>query len=212
MKDNTLELLKSIAQAITTQFGSNCEVVVHDLTSGDPENTICYIENGHVSNRATGGGPSHVVLDAMRPGKHELKDQYNYLTKTRDGRMLRSGTVYIKDDNGKPIGIFSINYDLTPLMMSQNAIGSILQSTKTSDEAEKIPTNVNELLDDLIERSVALVGKPVALMNKDDKVRAINYLNDMGAMLITKSGDKISNYFGISKYTLYSYLNMNNLN
>jgi len=53
---------------------------------------------------------------------------------------------------------------------------------------------------------VRLVGKPVAMMNKEDKVRAIRYLNDAGAMLITKSGDRISSYFGISKYTLYSYL------
>ena len=27
-----------------------------------------------------------------------------------------------------------------------------------------------------------------------------------GAFLVTKSGDKIAKYFGISKYTLYSYI------
>ena len=42
-------------------------------------------------------------------------------------------------------------------------------------------------------------------MNKEDKVIAIQFLNDSGAFLITKSGDKVANYFGISKYTLYSY-------
>ena len=72
-------------------------------------------------------------------------------------------------------------------------------------EPEKI-VNVNELLDDLIAQSVALVGKPVALMNKDDKVRAIRFLSDSGAFLVTKSGDKVAKYFGISKYTLYSYI------
>ena len=66
--------------------------------------------------------------------------------------------------------------------------------------------NVNDLLEDLIQQSVALVGKPVALMNKDDKVRAIRFLNQNGAFLVTKSGDKIAKYFGISKYTLYSYI------
>ena len=49
-------------------------------------------------------------------------------------------------------------------------------------------------------------GKPVALMNKDDKVKAIQFLNQNGAFLVTKSGDKIAKYFGISKYTLYSYI------
>ena len=68
--------------------------------------------------------------------------------------------------------------------------------------------NVSDLLDDLIEQSVALVGRPVALMNKDDKVRAIRFLNQHGAFLITKSGDKVAKYFGISKYTLYSYIDL----
>ena len=46
------------------------------------------------------------------------------------------------------------------------------------------------------------------MMNKDDKVRASQFLNKSGALLITKSGDKIAKHFGISKYTLYSYLDV----
>ena len=75
-------------------------------------------------------------------------------------------------------------------------------------EPERI-LNVNDLLDDLIEQSVELVGKPVALMNKDDKIRAIQFLNQSGAFLVTKSGDKVAKFFGISKYTLYSYIDAN---
>ena len=43
-------------------------------------------------------------------------------------------------------------------------------------------------------------------MNKEDKVKAIQFLNNAGAFLITKSGDKVCKFFGISKYTLYSYI------
>ncbi|MBE6995787.1 MAG: transcriptional regulator, partial [Ruminococcaceae bacterium] len=75
----------------------------------------------------------------------------------------------------------------------------------TQAEPEKI-VNINDMLEDLIQQSVALIGKPVALMNKDDKVKAIRFLNQNGAFLVTKSGDKIAKYFGISKYTLYSYI------
>ena len=53
------------------------------------------------------------------------------------------------------------------------------------------------------------MGVPALLMNKEEKIRAINYLNDAGAFLITKSGDKVAKYFGISKYTLYSYVDIN---
>ena len=73
-------------------------------------------------------------------------------------------------------------------------------------DPEPIPQSVTELLDELIEQSVRVVGKPVALMTKEDKVKAIGFLNDSGAFLVTKSGQKVCNYFGISKYTLYSYM------
>ena len=77
------------------------------------------------------------------------------------------------------------------------------------DEPTAIVGNVHDMLDSLIEQSVSLVGKPAALMNKEEKVRAIQFLNDAGAFLITKSGDKVAKYFGISKFTLYSYIDVN---
>ena len=46
-------------------------------------------------------------------------------------------------------------------------------------------------------------------MTKEDKIKAIQFLNDAGAFLITKSGDKVAKFFGISKYTLYSYVDIN---
>ena len=41
------------------------------------------------------------------------------------------------------------------------------------------------------------------------KSAPFSFWNESGAFLITKSGDKISKYFGISKYTLYSYIDIN---
>ena len=82
----------------------------------------------------------------------------------------------------------------------------MLHPTASSDTFCFVAHITNDLLDELIAQSVALVGKPVALMNKEDKMRAIGFLSQNGAFLVTKSGDKIAKYFGISKYTLYSYI------
>ena len=155
MQRDVLELLKRIANALALQFGTNCEVVIHDLTGDDPENTIACIENGHVSKRDAKAGPSRIVLDAMREGRRDLPDHYNYLTKTNDGRILRSSSVYIKDESGKATGIFCINYDLTDLMMAQSVINNFVQRGGPGKEPERIPTNVNELLDDLLEKKRA---------------------------------------------------------
>ena len=195
-----------LAKGITGHFGENCEVVIHDLTM-DEEHTIIYIENGHVTGRRVGDGPSHVVLEARNKKPEELKDRVGYLTQTEDGRMLKSTTIYIRDNDDKVIGIFAINYDISNFMMLDYALKSLI-GTRDDEKPEMITKGVSGLLNDLIEQSVRLVNKPVAQMNREDKIRAIRYLQDKGAFLITKSGDKVSKYFGISKFTLYNYIDV----
>lgn len=198
-----LELLRQVAAGIAAQFGSGCEVVVHDL-SRHPDHSIVAIFNGHVTGRKVGDGASHVVLEQLRSQDQTTKDHLCYLTKTPDGKILKSSTIYIRNSRGKVAAILAINYDISRLMMVENAIADLI-STPQPAEPEKI-VNVNDLLEELIQQSVALVGKPVVLMNKEDKIRAIQFLSQNGAFLVTKSGDKIAKYFGISKYTLYSYI------
>ncbi len=202
----SLEFLSQLAKGIAQQFGPNCEVVVHDLTQGASDCTVALIENGHVTGRKAGDGPSHIVLESLQGDPANLRDQLNYLAKTKDGKVLKCSTIYIRDEDGQPIGIFGINYDITLMLAMEESLHAFTATQQQEHEPERIALNVTDLLDELIDQSVRLVGKPVALMNKEDKVKAIQFLNDTGAFLITKSGDKICKFFGISKYTLYSYI------
>ena len=206
MQASHLQFCFQLAGCIAQQFGSNCEVVVHDLDSNDVEHSIVAIENGHVSGRRVGDGPSHIVLEALRGDCARLEDRLAYLTRSDDGKILKSSTIYIRDDDGRAIGVFAINYDITLMLAMEDALKGFTATQVPEREPEHISRNVADLLDELIEQSVKLVGKPVPLMNKEDKVKAIQFLNDTGAFLITKSGDKVCKFFGISKYTLYSYI------
>lgn len=207
--DLTLKLLTQIAHGVAVQFGDCCEVVVHDLRKNDVESSVVYIENGHITQRTVGAGPSGIVLEALNKRRSLPKDRLAYLIKTGDGRILRSSTIYIKGENHTIDYIFSMNYDITEMIRAQKMLETLTGTpgeTKPEDEANRITHSVTELLDTLIEQSVAMVGRPVSEMSKEDKIKAIQYLNDAGAFLITKSGDKVSAYFGISKFTLYSYM------
>ncbi|SBW10922.1 YheO-like protein [uncultured Eubacteriales bacterium] len=206
MEASMLQFLFQLAKGIARQFGPNCEVVVHDLTSNDEDNSIVAIENGQVTGRKVGDGPSHVVLEALMNDRENVPDHLSYLTKTKDGKILKSSTIYIRDDDGRAIGVFAINYDITLMLAMEEQLRLFTAADVPNQEPERISRNVSDLLDELIDQSVALVGKPVALMSKEDKVKAIQFLNDTGAFLITKSGDKVCKFFGISKYTLYSYI------
>ncbi|MBZ9606770.1 helix-turn-helix transcriptional regulator [Clostridium estertheticum] len=207
--NSNLDFLKKLAKGISSQFGRNCEVVIHDLSSGNPDYPILFIVNGDVTKRTTStSSASRVVLNALKNNCEQVEDNLNYITKTHDGRVLKSSTIYIRNDENIPVGIFSINYDITELTMASNCIESLISHKENIYDGNKIPQNVNQLLDDLLEESVKKINKPVALMSKDEKIQAIQYLNDAGAFLITKAGDKIASFFGISKYSIYNYVDI----
>jgi possible transcriptional regulator len=173
------------------------------------EHTIIFIINGHVSGRKIGDGASKVVLETLEAIEKGdiIVDHLGYRTTTQDGRILKSSTVFLKDSTGKYRWVLGINYDVTALMNVDAALQSITTvESHDSNGDGQIPLNVNDLLDNLINQSVKRIGKPPALMNKEEKIQAIQFLRDAGAFLITKSGDKVSNFYGISKFTLYSYI------
>ena len=208
-EDSSLEMLVSTAHGIARQFGKDCEGCIHDLSVKDLEHTIIFIINGHVSGRKIGDGASKVVLETLEAIEKGdiIVDHLGYRTTTQDGRILKSSTVFLKDSTGKYRWVLGINYDVTALMNVDAALQSITTvESHDSNGDGQIPLNENDPLANLINQSVKRIGKPPALMNKEEKIQAIQFLRDAGAFLITKSGDKVSNFYGISKFTLYSYI------
>ena len=164
-----IEFYKRLAHGLALQFGPNCEVVVHDLETEDVDHSIVVIENGHVSGRKLGDGPSHIVFESMHVG---------------------------------------INFDITLMKAFERSLDAFTGTGGTGyTEPEPITKNIGDLLEDLLHECEQFVGKPAALMTKDERIRAIGYLDRRGAFLISKSSERACEFFGISKYSFYSYLN-----
>lgn len=206
MTKTEAEFCRRLAHGIAQEFGPHCEVAVHDLETGDPAHSIIAIENGYITGRKVGDGPSHIVLEAMQNADETPEDRLGYLTRSSDGKVLRSITIYIRGKDGRATGILAINYDISMILAAQQDLKYLTGDGSGTREPEPITRNVNDLLEDLIQQSIRLIGKPTALMTREDKLKAVRYLNDTGALLITKSGQRICEVFGFSKYTLYNYL------
>lgn len=197
-------ILATIAKGIAYHFGPNCEVLVHNLSKPSYRHTVAIIENGHVTGRKVGDDASEVVLEILR--SKSASEHYNYILHTTNGHIVKSSTVPIKDSSGKIIAVFCVNYDISDLVAANSVFSDFIAANPEEEEIGTISPNINDMLDDLIREAHRMIGKPVSRMTKDDKVRAINYLDDKGALLIKKSSERIADFFGISKYTLYNYI------
>lgn len=204
----SIEHLTQTAKSLCGLFGKHCEVVIYDVVNKDLDYAIVYIQNGHLSGRKIGDGCQEDRKKLLREAPDLLHDKASFLTHGANGTLLKSSSSYYRDTMGKIHYIMDVNYDITALTALEYELSSFLKCEKEVKTEATI--NVHGILDDLLEQAVDYIGKPVAMMKKDEKILAIEFLNKAGAFLITHSGDKVAQYFGISKYTMYSYMGKEN--
>lgn len=202
--DEMMPVFTALMKGIAAQFGEKCEVVLHDLTR-DYDSTIVAIENSHVTGRKVGDPGSNLGLEVLR-GTVENGDRYNYITQTKDGKILRSTSIYFKNSQGRTIGALCINYDISDLLVMEKTIRSLTMYDFGQVVNEAFVSDVSELLDFLLHECQNEIGKPVSHMDKSDKLKAIEFLDQRGAFLVKKAGDRICKFFDISKFTLYNML------
>jgi len=208
LSERKLTFLRQMARALGKEFGENCEVALHVLDTKNRQVHLALLENGHVSVDADREAAAYEALSALDEGPEHRQDRLGYRIRLDDGRVLKASRIYLTNAEGTLEAVLTIRMDITDLLTVDHAIQTLIAMDEGEKNAQpcRIPRDVNELLDQLIEESLRRAGKPVALMTRDDKIKAIQFLDKQGAMLIKKSGDRIAKTFHISKYTLYSYI------
>lgn len=206
VSDN-LNLLSDIAKCIAMQFGENCEVVLHDLTL-PYDQTIVAIWNGHVTGRKVGDGGTNAGLEILK-GSAAPDDQYSYVNATPTGRILRSSSKYFRDEYGKVNGSLCINLDITDMIKCENTLRSFTGSGSSAltQTPELFVGNVDELLEIMMKEAVSMTGKSVGNLTKEEKVVVVHNLDGKGFFLIKKAAEKLADFLGLSRYSIYNYLN-----
>ena len=83
-----------------------------------------------------------------------------------------------------------------------------MTSQESGKNAQEVFTsNVDELLELMMQEAVAGTGKQLSMLTKEDKVAVVRYLDEKGAFLIKKSAERVADFLGISRFTVYNYLN-----
>lgn len=209
MKSVYIKPFIPLVAAIAETFGKNCEVVLHDFSK--PDHSIIKIANSHVTGRDVSGPATGLILPFI--GKRTKNESIvGYRTKTKKGAELKSTTVFIKDRNDKVVGALCINMDMTPYISAKNVldelctIRNIANKKEVKESVEKFESNVDSVIDELIQQSIKKIGNPVVNMRKKDKLQAIRDLKEKGLFLIKGSARRVSEELNVSLATTYKYL------
>jgi predicted transcriptional regulator YheO len=198
-----LAVLRELVPSLAKVLGEDAEVVLHELSH--PQDSVIAIE-GNLTGRKAGAPLTDLVLRLMRQGKLE-EDLINYPSRTSDGKELRSSTILIRDEKGEVIGCLCINFDLTKWIVTKHTVDSFCRTELLDDEvSETFTEDVESMLRSKIDEVIEQQGAPVTLMKKEDKLRAVKQLDEQGIFLIRRSVARVAKALGVSRYTIYNYL------
>lgn len=200
-KKYLLNFVTQLADALGQTLGEHCEVVVHDVEM--PESSIIAIANGELTGRKRGDTLDALGLQMLR--NHKAPDLINYTTKTKDGKELRCSSIFLRDETGQVFGALCINLDISGLLKLQDWLQGTLGVEPRAIE-ERFEHTVDEVLETMIQTAIASTGKEIGDLKREDKVAIVANLESKGAFLIRYSVERVAELLGMTKYTIYNYL------
>jgi len=139
----------------------------------------------------------------------------NYQTESKDGKKLKSTTIFIRDKNKKIVGFLCINFNLEPLMNISREIDEFCHIKNNFQEKEDLlqekkeetfSDSLDELMEKCFSKAQQKIGKNINKMQKDDKIEMVRYLQKHGIFLVKDAIDRIAEKLNVSRFTIYNYL------
>lgn len=204
MKNNNghvFNLAIRTADMLVKMFGSRCEVAVHDFS--DLKKSLIYIA-GNVTGRKIGSPITDLVLTELAKQKSEIKDIPNYKTQSSKGIIMKSSTVFIRDSEDNVIGALCMNYDISLLMQFDREIEDFISFEET--KSENFYSTVQDVIQNMVDHVLREFKMAPAGMTLEDKIECVRLLEEKGAFLIKGSTEYLASVLGVSKFTIYNYL------
>lgn len=231
MNSDILQHYTVLVEFLGKALGPDYEVVLHDLSSKDF--AIAAIANGHISGRKAGGPLTDAALRMLSSRAYETDDFLsNYRGIAPNGHILRSSTMFIRDEEGRPMGLLCINFDdwrykeLTEKLLSIIHPESFLdqhpaytqplmqRTEETSAPQEKAAAPITEnfsmdipaLMQKIFDDATASLETPVDRLNQFERREIVEQLNEQGLFQLKGAVSFVARKFSCSNATIYRYL------
>lgn len=201
-----LQAAMQLAEGLSQVLGQRYEVIVHDLGCGEPSIVGIF---GNVTNGKIGESPTDMLLQLQKNYGNDVPDQINYRTTLPDGRVLRNSILFIRDESQRVLGSVCINQDLTDYVVASKLLGNL---TEFSDArfGDTVPEqscrDINEVVESMVRRELEQMDKPVAYMQKEDKIAVVQKLEQRRIFDVKGAVEYVAKRRGVTNFTVYNYL------
>lgn len=219
MDKNTFKQYSSLVNFLGKALGPDYEIALHDVQPNSK--SIVAIANGHISGRDIGAPMTNLGLEIIANKEYKNKDYIlNYNGASKDHRVLRSSTFFIKDDLEELVGMLCINFDdkrytelsdrilqlchpnkLIEQNSKYNSVDSIVQnSTETFSES------IEEVTDTVLSKVLENSNIPVDRLTQDERLHIVDILDKKGVFMLKGAVSTVADKLSCSEPSIYRYL------
>ncbi|MFQ3396151.1 PAS domain-containing protein [Enterobacter mori] len=211
-KSRLIKELSAVMEALSSISGQNTEIVLQDLDN--PDSSVLKIVNGHVSGRQVGcsilKGPENDLgflgLLAQETSEDETDPTVfsNYRTVGPQGKPLRSSTVLFKDEKGKAILSLCFNADYSGVDAARELLAQLAPQDISS--APNSATGLESKMNEIIRTCIPPSGQLRTGATKKEKVEIVRQMQEKGLFIVRGGVEMAAKVLGVSRYTIYNYL------
>lgn len=202
-----LQTALQLVDGLSQMLGCRYEVILHDLRH--VESSIVAIR-GNITKREIGGPVTNYLLQLLKTYGDDAPNSINYRSVLPDGRILRSSTMFIRDGDGHIIGSLCVNQELTDYLVLSKLADEMV-AFQQPEEKEETPqelfaNDINEVMESMVLDEIQTVNRPVAYMQKEDKLAIVGNLEKKGIFDVKGSVEYVAERLGVTNFTIYNYL------
>ncbi|WP_433041233.1 helix-turn-helix transcriptional regulator [Dactylosporangium sp. CS-033363] len=202
MADAILDALRPVIEGIAATFGPTCEVVLHDYRLG--EQSVVAVA-GAVTGRAAGGAMSEIGLAMLARGDAADND-LNYLSRTSDGRVVKSSTMPLRDADGHVFGALCINVDVTALRQAGDLLIALAGAVPSQPVDTTFSNDFDDVVDALVRGEELARGRPAAGLGRAERIALLRALDERGVFRVRNAVPRVADRLGVSRSAVYADL------
>ncbi|WP_164416221.1 helix-turn-helix transcriptional regulator [Streptomyces salinarius] len=203
-RDAVLAALRPVVEGIAATFGPVCEAVLHDYRQ--PEHSVVAVA-GSVTGRAVGGAMSEIGMRVLARGD-EARDELNYVTRTREGTLLKSSTMVLRDSTGTVFGALCVNLDVTAVDRAHALLGALAGTARAPAEvpATTFGDDIDAVVDAIVDDHPLRRDTSWAALDRERRLELFRDLDGRGVFAVRRSVEHVAARLGISRASAYHYL------
>ena len=197
-----LNSYRAVVEGVSALIGNHCEIVLHSLE--DLEHSAICIANGHNTNRQEGSPLTDLALKSLHNMKTDSVSK-PYFTRIKNGSLMKSVTIAIRNKNQRIIGLLCININLD-VPLSQFIQALMPSNPRGETSSVNFASSVEELVSQTVEHTIEEVNADRLVANNNKNRQIVVSLFEKGIFDIKDAINLVADRLDISRHTVYLYI------